>query len=281
MTAPDAPMLESTLLVVGTGVQWGGQMTLAAQNAIIAADRVLFAQTDPWGVRWIRSLNANAVSLAYPRDGRPRREIYATMTKQILAALGEVKRVCVAFYGSPTFLARAAHDAIRAARQLGYRAQMLPGVSSIECLAADLGVDFGASGYQLFEANDFLVRPRQLDVHSYLVLCQIALIGQRSAFDADASRVRRGLEYLSARLQPVFGPHHRATIYEAAPHSLQAPRINEVELCDLGSVELSEVATLCVPPIGPAPIDHELARAIFAAGNSEIASPITSRARVA
>jgi precorrin-6B methylase 1 len=248
-----------TLVVVGTGIQWGGQMTLAAQSAIQAADHVFFAVTDPWAVRFIRGLNPAAESLSYPRDGRPRRTIYDAMTKRIVLALAGGKRVCAAFYGSPTFLVRAGHASIAAARLAGHEARMLPGITSVECLAADLGIDLGESGYQLFEATDFLVRPRQVDPHSYLILCQVALIGQHSAFEADSARIRKGLDILRRRLAEVFGARHRVQIYEAARHPLAHHRVIEVELRDLASVELSEVSTLCVPPRGRAPIDEHVA----------------------
>lgn len=265
---PDAP--SGTLLVVGTGIQWGGQMTIAAQNAIRSADRVFFAVTDPWAVHFVRSLNPAAESLPYPRDGRARRAIYEAMTERIVLALTGGKRVCAAFYGSPTFLVRAGHAAVAAARRAGHDARMLPGITSVECLAADLGIDLGESGYQLFEATDFLVRPRQLDPHSYLILCQVALIGQRSAFDGDKRRIRNGLDMLVKRLVPVFGARHRVQIYEAALHPLADPRVVDVALGDLPGVELNEVSTLCVPPRGRAPIDERIARLLDPPQHAEV-----------
>jgi len=248
MAAEEVISDHGTLLVVGTGIQWGGQMTLAARDAVCRADRVLFAVTDPWGARWIRSLNPRAESLPYPRDGRPRREIYRAMTERILEALARSERVCAAFYGSPTFLVQAGHEAIAAARRAGHRARMLPGISSVECLAADLGIDLGAAGYQLFEANAFVAREPVVEPRGYLVLCQVAMIGQESAFDADPTRVQRGLHALAARLEPLYGRRHRVIVYEAALHPLSSPKIIETELHRLPELELSEVATLCIPP---------------------------------
>lgn len=238
------------LVIVGTGIQWGGQTTLAAEHAIRDADAVLFAVADAWAARWVRGLNARATPLPYPRDGRSRRDIYREMTSLVLEALERYPKVCAVFYGSPTFLARSAHEALHAARAAGCTAAMLPGVSSIDCLAADLGVDLGELGYQVFEANVFLSRPRHVDTSAHLLLCQVAMIGQRAAFDGDTERVRLGLASLSERLQAAYPPGHRAVIYEAARHPAEPPRVVTVTLAELAAASVGEVATLYVPPSG-------------------------------
>ncbi|WP_437898926.1 hypothetical protein [Sorangium sp. So ce124] len=63
--------MAGSLIIVGTGIQWGGQMTLAARRAIEQADRVLFAVADPWNARWIRGLNPAAESLPYATGNGP------------------------------------------------------------------------------------------------------------------------------------------------------------------------------------------------------------------
>jgi precorrin-3B methylase len=142
-------MSGASLIVVGTGIQWAGQTTHAARRAIEQAERVLFAVADPWTVRWVRSLHPGAESLPYPQDGRPRRQIYREMVDRILAELHQGLRVCAVFYGHPGVLTRASHEAILAARNAGWPAQMLPGVSALDCLYADLGVDPGQAGCQI------------------------------------------------------------------------------------------------------------------------------------
>ncbi len=240
------------LVVVGTGIQWGGQTTLAAERAIRGADVVLFAVADAWAARWVRSLNPRATPLPYPSDGRSRRDIYREMTSLILGELERRQNVCAVFYGSPTFLARSAHEAVSAARADGFPAAMLPGVSSLECLAADLGIDFGDFGCQFFEASAFLSRPRQVDTSAYLVLFQVAMIGQSAAFDGNVSRIRRGLASLADRLLSAYPATHRVQLYEAARHPLEPPKVASLALSELGMASVGEVATLCVPPLSVA-----------------------------
>jgi hypothetical protein len=240
---------KNQLVVVGAGIEWG-QTTLAAQRAMQLADQVVFAVADPLTARWIRELSPSAESLVYPRDGRPRQAIYAAMVDHIMDALAKNRRVCAVFYGCPAVLVQPAHDAIRRARERGYAARMLPGVSFLDCLFADLGVDPGALGCSVHEAGQFLARGGLLDARSHLVLCQVGLIGNRAAFDADNHvLIERALERLGKRLQRHYSATHEIVLYEAARHAFEAPRAERRLLADIAGARVSGISTLYVPPL--------------------------------
>lgn len=238
-----------SLIVVGTGVQWRGQTTEAATRAIERADRVFYAVTDAWAAAWLRELNSTAKSFDYPRDGRHRAKIYDAMVGDILAALETGHNVCAVFYGSPSWLTQPAHLALRRARESGFAARILPGVSSIDCLFADLGVDAASGGLTVFEATEYLKLERPMDTTVQLVLCQIALIDHRRTGDADVERIRRGLMRLRDRLLRAYSAGHEVVVYEASSHPLVAPRITRIALGSLEDCAVSELSTLYVPPI--------------------------------
>jgi hypothetical protein len=244
-----APPARGTLIVAGIGIEWASQTTAAAREAIARADRVLFAVASPWAARWIRSLKPAAEALPYPRDGRPRREIYLAMVDRIMEELRQGGRLCVVFYGHPGVLVAAGHQAIRRARAEGHGARMLPGVSSLDCLFADLGVDPGAEGCQIFDAGVLLERRRPLDPHTPLVLHQIALIDNDLTFDAEAAVVQRGLCRLQERLATAFPLDHGAVLYEATTHPLHPPRVETIRLGALAGASISEVTTLYIPAL--------------------------------
>ncbi|MCP3140974.1 SAM-dependent methyltransferase [Pyxidicoccus xibeiensis] len=260
---------QGSLVIAGTGIQWAGQTTHAARTAIEEADRVLFAVVDPWTVQWLRGLKPSAESLPYSTGNTPRRLIYAEMVRRILAPVREGFRVCAVFYGHPGVLHTAAHEALRQARAEGFPAQMLPGISFLDCLYADLGVDPGRDGFQVHEATDFLIRGRAYDAHSPLVLSQIAAIGNTGFFDATATlRIQHGLRVLSEVLRRRYPASHEAIIYEAAVLPIQPPRMTRVTLEELPAAAVTDVSTLYVPPLGPAPVDeHMLALLGMASGD--------------
>ncbi|WP_437962992.1 SAM-dependent methyltransferase (plasmid) [Sorangium sp. So ce119] len=244
---------------MGTGIQWGGQTTLAARGAIEKADRVLFAVADSLASQWVLGLNPRAEQLSYPLDGRRRKRIYLDMVERIMAEVEAGHRVCAVFYGHPGVLTFPAHEAIRRARSEGFSARMLPGVSSIDCLIADLGLDPGQDGCQVFEATLFLTRPRVVDVHTPMFLCQIGMIGNLGSFNpSNQERLRRGLAALGEALCLLFPRTHEAVIYEASTLLVKPPRADRIALGDLEDALVSELSTLYVPPIGRAPLDARM-----------------------
>lgn len=248
-----------TLIIVGTGIQWSGQTTLAARRAIEEADRVLYGVADPWTAKWVRGLNPHAQALPYGRGDTPRRLAYLAMVEHILAPLREGLRVCAVFYGHPGVFTRASHEALQRARQEGFEARMLPGVSFLDCLYADLGVDPGREGCQVFEATDFLVRGRRFDVHSPLVLSQVGSIGHLGFFDAsNTERIQRGLTVLVEELVRHYPGTHELILYEAALLPVEPPRMERVALAGLAAARVSDITTLYVPPVGPAPEDARM-----------------------
>lgn len=253
------PRARAMLVVVGTGIQAGGQTTLAAQRAIERADRVLFAVVDPLAVAWVRTLHPGAESLPYPMDDTPRRQTYLEMVERILAELRKGQRVCAVFYGHPGVFTLPAHQAVARARSEGFRARMLPGVSALDCLVADLGVDPGHDGCQMYEATDFLIRGRGFDAHVPLVLWQVGFIGNLGFFDqGDGAGRARGLAILAEALRARYAPDHEVVLYEAAVLPTDAPRIERVALADLARATVTDLSTLYVPPRAPAVIDETM-----------------------
>lgn len=246
-----------SLIIVGTGIQLAGHLTLAAQAWIEQADKLLFAVADPITVKWLQTLNATAEALPYhTADHQQRRETYDEMVERILLEVRRGLKVCAVFYGHPGVFTDPAHAAIRQAQREGYQARMLPGISAEACLFADLGVDPGRDGCQSFEATDFLIRRRRFDAYSALILWQIAMIGNLGSYKE--RRHLRGLKILTQELKRHYKSDHQVTVYEAAVYPVCEPVIQRMPLVSLPEAQITEVSTLYVPPKAQAPIDIEM-----------------------
>ncbi len=250
-------MTAGSLIVVGTGIRLMTQLTPESRVAIEQADRVLYVATGPVMDRWLTQLHPRAESLrALYQPGAPRRDTYAQIVEAVLAAVRGGSRVCFVVYGHPGVVVHAAHEAIRRARGEGFRAEMLPGISSEGCLFADLGVDPGDAGYQSFDATDFLVQRRRFDPRSALLLYQIAAIGL-SRHTLDMPNVR-GLEVLAARLAEDYPPDHPAIVYTAAELPACQPTIARTTVAGLPGAEVPIASSLFVPPLAQDPLDPEI-----------------------
>ena len=240
-------MRKGSLVVAGTGIESMGQMTPAARAAIERARTVFYLAADPLTEQALRALNHRVVSLHHLYErGKHRLVTYANIVGTILAEVRRGRRVCFAVYGHPGVFAMPAHAVVRLARAEGYRAEMLPGVSADACLIADLGIDPATSGWQSYEATDFLLRGRRPDPAAGLVLWQIGVVGR---LDYATGPIDRGkLEVLTEALLTTYPSRHRATLYEAATLPGYLARMDPVEIGKLHRADVSALSTLYVPP---------------------------------
>jgi Tetrapyrrole (Corrin/Porphyrin) Methylases len=81
------------------------------------------------------------------------------------------------FYGHPGVFVSPSHRSIDLAREEGYTATMLPGISAEDCLFADLGIDPSIPGCLTYEATDMLIRNKPLVPSSHLIVYQVGCIG--------------------------------------------------------------------------------------------------------
>jgi uroporphyrin-III C-methyltransferase len=234
-----------SLTLVGTGIAAGAHLTAEARNALEAADEVLYVVTNAVAGADLERLNPNARSLLeLYRDGVPRSEIYSEMARRIVERAQAGKRVCAAFYGHPGILARPAHEARRLAGEAGVEVQMLPAVSALDCLVADLGIDPGDLGLQSYEATEFLTHGRRPDPTAALVLWQLHLIGQRIWGQTPDN----GLDVLADYLLRWYATQHEVIVYEASPFPTRAASIVRISLGELGRQQPPPQSTLYVPP---------------------------------
>ncbi len=246
---PDKP--EGSLIVVGTGISVAGQMTLLAQSTIEHADIVFLGVSNQVGESAVKKLNPNTVELDdLYQEGKSRAITYQQMATRIVEAVKSGQKVCAAFYGHPGVFVNPSHEAIKQVRALGYRAEMLPGISAEDCLIADLGIDPAHFGCQSYEATQFLFRDYTLDPHMTQIIWQIGLAGEVTLSVLDTSKCQAGLALYREVLLKNYPPEHEVILYEAATLPLCGPRIERFPLAELAHCQPSLISTLVIPALG-------------------------------
>jgi uncharacterized protein YabN with tetrapyrrole methylase and pyrophosphatase domain len=225
--------VSGALVVVGTGIG-AAQLTTETRAELAAAEEVLFLVGDPISERAVLELAPSARSLAELYDVGARKKGYDAMTQAILGPAREGKRVCAAFYGHPGLFVWPAREAIRQAREEGIPARMVPAVSSLDCLFADLDVDPAATGCQIYEAGDLVKRRPAIERRTALVVLQAGVVDS--------------VDDLARTLADRYGRSHELVVYEASPYPGVAPRVERVALTALAATTLSERSTVYVPP---------------------------------
>jgi len=237
-----------SLICVGCGIKGVAHITLETAGWIRSSDVVCYCCSDPATVVWIRQHARESVDLAACySEKRDRGSIYAEMTDIMLSHVRAQRRVCVVFYGHPGVFVYPTHVAIAKAREEGFPAVMLPGVSAADCLFADLGFDPSQVGCVMYEATDLLLRRRTITLDTHLIIWQIGVVGL-PGFNFGTYR-NRNIGVLVDYLVSYYGADHRVCHYQAAQFPMCSPVIEWTPLGELGrQCRLSTISTLYVPP---------------------------------
>lgn len=251
-------MTTGILTVVGTGIDSGAQLTPQARTAFESAEEALYLVADPVAAALLQEINPRARSLhGHYEPGRSRMEAYEAMIESMLTPLRAGRSVCAAFYGHPGIFVFPGHEAIRRARAGGFGARMLPGISAIDCLWCDLGIDPALDGCQIYHATDFVAERRRPDAAATLILLQINVIGQVAHVEQpDWSRLPVLIEYL----EEFYPADHEVIGYQASPYAVAKPIVERVALRELASASLRPGMTLVVPPAVKAVADPTMVK---------------------
>lgn len=236
----------ASLTIVGTGIQMINDLSHAARTWITQSQTVLFHVADELSAQWLQQLNPHAKPLLNKAITGRRAEAHQEMTAPVMDALHRGEQVCVVFYGHPGLFTDPAHLALKAARAAGFQARLLPALSAMDWLFADLGVDPAKGGLQSYEATVFVRDNKPIDRHAHLILWQIAFFQN---FEGRRDTASAGLAALQQRLQTVYPDDHELVLYLAAVYPTQQSRCTRCRLADLGAASLHPATTLYVPPL--------------------------------
>ena len=249
------------LVCVGTGLRMAGQLTPLSKSYIESFDVVFAAIPNMFTREWLKGVAKNYVCILdhyddAQLDGKNRRDTYRRMADTILAEVRAGKKVCAAFYGHPGIFACISHMAIKDARAEGFEAHMEPGISALDCLVADLGIDPGNNGMISMEATQFMIFERVIDPSALFVVWQIGIAGDLTLKRYDTEPAH--LQIIVNKLARTYSLDHEVILYEAATHALEQTRAEKIRLGDLPSASLKQHTTLVIPAAQSMQYDEDI-----------------------
>jgi precorrin-3B methylase len=258
------------IYIAGLGIQTATQITREVEQAIRASREVLYFDTGVATRACLEQLCGKVTSLfeeSY-REGKTRLSAYEHAAIRVVEAALDRPPVTFALHGHPLVAAHPPFLVLKMARALGLSTQVLPGISAIDTVFADLAIDPVVSGMQMFEATDVLLRRRPLQSDVPALLWQIGPL--ETALHSEAvSRPERFDRFVAHLLHYYPAGHAVAAVY-SAPHPLMQPRILHFALgamCEYAA-DLHHGFTLYVPAARPRPVlDHEAAIRLYSAGH--------------
>lgn len=208
------------LWIVGLGIREVDQVTRETERVLRSVNEVLFVDTGIATQPFLETLCPRVSSLyqtSYSELGH-RVGAYRAMAVAVIEAALERPPVAFAMQGHPLVGAYAPFLMRDMADVLGLSVEVLPGVSSVACLLADLWLDPMVTGLQMLEATDLLLRRRTLQSDLPALIWQAGTVETR-LHSARVSRPER-FHRLVAHLLQFYPRTHPVTIAYASPHRL-------------------------------------------------------------
>ncbi|OAX42040.1 tetrapyrrole methylase [Rhizopogon vinicolor AM-OR11-026] len=268
MTTSDSNKTKrGTLTIAGSGIASVGHITLGTLSYIKESDKIFYLVCDPVTEAFIHD-NSTAdcfdLSVFYDKT-KGRYDSYIQMCEVMLKAVRTGHDVLGVFYGHPGVFVSPSHRAIAVARQEGYSAKMLPGISAEDYMFADLEFDPALSGCKTCEATEILLRDKPLDPTLQNIIWQVGSVG---VVDMEFSKSKFHL--LVDRLEKDFGPDHKIVHYIGAVLPQSATMMDTFTIADLRKEDVAKqfgtISTFYIPPRDERPINPAMAEAFGSPG---------------
>jgi hypothetical protein len=247
------------IYIVGLGIVNVDQITREAERAIRECHEVLYLDTGIATRQFLEGLCPRVTGLYETSyvEGAHRLEAYGHMAARVVDAALDHPPVAFAVQGHPVVGMQAPILIRDMAAALGLSVKVLPGISAMDCLFAELMIDPCLSGLQMYEATDLLLRRRPLQPDVPALIWQVGAIETR-LHTMSRSRPER-FERLRAHLVRFYPPTHVVSAVFAAPHPLMNSRIIPFALEAIGrhAAELHAGYTLYIPASGIRPIEDQ------------------------
>ena len=236
--------------IAGLGVRAVNQVTREVEHALRASREVLYLDAGVATKPYLEGLCPSATSLyeqSYA-EGQPRIDAYEHMAIRVIEAALEHPPVTFAIHGHPLVAVHAPFIVLELAKALDLQVEILPGVSALDTLLADLRLDPVVHGMQMYEATDLLLRrlPLQNDVPA--IIWQIGPI-ETGLHSQRVSRPERFTRFI-AYLRQFYPARHRVVAIYCSPHPLMPPAVLPFALRNMGenAEQIHLGFTLYVPP---------------------------------
>lgn len=252
-------MNNKKIAVIGCGIKTLAHLTREAISYIENADYLLYLVNEPAMKDWLSQCNVPHESLEalyYSSDNRA--DNYSHIASHILMKLESYRNIAFVIYGHPTIYAQPVTALISQADPETTSVLLIPGISAENTLFTDLQIDPGPNGWQCYEATDFIIRKRNYDPSTHLILWQAGVIGVTSPTSGRRKQTHQ-MNILSTLLIKKYPENHEIILYEAAVHIGMSPLIHKTTIKSLQDESLSPITTIYVPPLSLPAIDRAIA----------------------
>jgi len=245
------------ITIVGLGILGIQQLTAETERALGRCNEVLFVDTGI-ATRAYLERHCPRVTDLYAESyavGGARLDAYRHMAARTVEAALDHSPVVFAMSGHPLVYAYAPPLIVDLANLLALTVRVLPGISAMDCLFAELVLDPCTDGLQMYEATDLVLKRRPLQPDVPALIWQVGNLETRLHTDR-RSRPERFHRFRDHLLR-FYPPQHLITAYFATPFPLMPSTVLQfplVEIADQAGT-LHHGVTLYLPPVSTRPVE--------------------------
>jgi precorrin-3B methylase len=247
------------IAIAGLGIVGVHQISREAEETIRRCRQTFVVDSGFGIISYLKNICPKVTSLLpLYEKGKSRLMIYRQMAAEVVNAAIVGSPVCFATYGHPLFYCDPTTLIQRAAKLLNLRVETLPGISALDALLVDLGIDVGADGLQMYETTDLLVRRRPIQIDVPCVLWQATIVAEPN-HQAGRRRLEEFLRLQDYLLQ-FYSTEHPVTLILSKTFPLLQSVIETYRLGTLAAdLERGpQAGTLYIPPVRRRAIEDHL-----------------------
>jgi uncharacterized protein YabN with tetrapyrrole methylase and pyrophosphatase domain len=248
-----------SITIVGAGISSPDQITQEGDAALRAADLIFYLlDLNPKLRRYLKSLGPELFNLdSVYQEGRLDTDAYDDITRMVVFAAAVRQRTALLVPGHPAIYVTVTREIQERGNAMGIETVVLPGISSIDTMILQLGLEIGDCGIQIFEANRFIYHGIVPDRRVPLFLLQPGAVGSATLTHRSTSRPQR-FDILRLALQRFYPRNHPCIVLASQSSSSQPGRKITLPLSQIAKKSVFDHDTsLYVPPCEEMTVVHQ------------------------
>ena len=199
------------LVCLGTSIHGLGACTVEAIAYLTCADVVYHYPLTTAHEALIRLLNPNVVNLNENHyvPGASFVPAYDAIVNEVMDVVRSGKKVAYATQGSPAFHCWTARRLHRTAKREGFVALMLPGVSSLELISAELVTEYDITSVQVYSVTRLMEGTLAIDTRVPCLLFDMGRYALPAVRQSAGAFLQPELAGLAKHLGAIYPPDHQ------------------------------------------------------------------------
>jgi uncharacterized protein YabN with tetrapyrrole methylase and pyrophosphatase domain len=241
----------SDISIVGIGLRGLSEINPETERILRRSTEIFYMDPRPLVSRYFARINRNSHNLAkLYEEGRKGYDVYEEFASLVVNAALKKPGACYATYGNPMIFDTITKLVLEKARRRRLKVEVVPSISALDTVLADLKLPILEEGLQTFDANRLVLFRQKMDPS---IPCLIFSVGSFAAVIITLRRrsTARRFSLLQKYLLKFYPPKHPLYLVESSLHPNMPSRITSTQLNQLTRMHsrINYNTTLYIPPL--------------------------------